>query len=243
MKTRFWGLFAAFVMSFAVWALPAQAETVQWRGPTHTLTIGLSEEDISHIEFPEKITNITVENPEYVDILVVEGYAGRAFRMRALQPKMATRIFFTGASGKTYIVVVTTDVPYRAFVQIVDGTRLNEIGKAVSSKFDATDLVRAMAMDKEVPGVLRETHVIPKWFKGSGLTFELSEVWQTPLFTGLVVHVQNEQSSANEVNLPAITIPRTDEWGVLRLASMENMRLTPKGSPGERGVMFLVFKR
>jgi hypothetical protein len=237
-----------FVLGLAVLALvaatgPAMADTLQWKGPTHTLTIGLSEEDISHIEFPEDIINITVENPEYVDILVVEGYGNRAFRMRSLLPKMATRIFFTGNSSRTYIVVVTTDVPYRSYVQIVDGTRLNAIGQALSQKFGPNELIRAMAMDKEIPGVLRETHVIPNWFSGSGLTFELSEIWQTPLLTGLVVHVQNQFPTANEVNMPAITIPKTSEWGVLRSAAMENMRLAPRGMPNDKGVLFLVFSR
>jgi len=224
-------------------ATMAQADTVQWKGPTHTLTLGLSEEDISHIEFPEDIINITVENPEYVDILVVEGYGNRAFRMRSLLPKMATRIFFTGASSKTYIVVVTTDVPYRSFIQIVDGTRLDTIGQALSKKFGANELIRAMAMDKDVPGVLRETHVIPNWFSGAGLSFELSEIWQTPLMTGLVVHVQNQFPTANEVNMPAIAIPKTSEWGVLRSAAMENMRLAARGMPNDKGVLFLVFSR
>jgi hypothetical protein len=224
-------------------ALPAVADTMAWRGPTHTMTLGLSEEDISHVEFPEEITNITVENPEYVDILVVEGYNNRAFRMRSLLPKMATRIFFTGSSGNTYIVVATTDVPYRSFVQIVDGSKLDNIAKDIARKFDMNDLVRSMALDKEVPGVLRETHVVPNWFRGGGLVFELSEIWQTPLLTGLVVNVRNETGAPTEVNLPSITIPKTGEWGILRKAAMENMRLAPKGRPSDTGTLFLVFSR
>ena len=224
-------------------AQSAFADTLVWRGPTHTITIGVSETDIAHVEFPEEITNITVENSDYVDILVVEGYSNRAFRMRSMLPKMATRMFLTGASGATYIVVVTTDVPYRAFLEVVDGRHMDEEREKISRKFNVTDMVRAMAEDKELPGVMRETYVIPNWFQGAGLNFELSEVWQSPKFTGLVVHVQNEYNMPNEVNIPAISIPKTSEWGVLRKAAMENMRLAEKGKPNDRGVMLLVFER
>jgi hypothetical protein len=233
---------AAVILTFAM-AQAAFAEVIPWKGPTHTITIGLNEEDISHIEFPEEITNITLENPDYVDVYVVADRGNRAFRMRSLLPKMATRMFMTGGSGNTYIVVLTTDVPYSAFVEVTDASKIDDVKAMLSKKFGPRDLVRAMAMDKELPGVLRETHLIPDWFRGNGLTFELSEVWQTPLMTGLVIHVANDRNEANEENLPAITIPRTDEWGILRHAAMENMRLAPRGLPNDRGVMFLVFKR
>lgn len=221
----------------------ASADSMVWRGPTHTLTIGLNEDDISHVEFPEEIVNVSIENSDYVDVLVVEGYGNRAFRMRSLLPKMATRMFLTGASGSTYIVVVTTDVPYRSFLEIVDGQKLDSERKKIASKFGVNDMIRAMAEDRDIPGVVRETYVVPNWFKGAGLTFELSEVWQSPKFTGLVVHVQNEYHAANEVNIPAISIPKTGEWGVLRKAAMENMRLAAKGKPSDQGVLFLIFER
>lgn len=233
----------AAIAALSLWAGVAMADVVTWQGPTNTLTLGLSEEDISHVEFPEEIVNITLENSEYVDILVVKGYANRAFRMRSLLPKMATRAFFTGASGKTYIVVLTTDVPYRSFVQIVDGQDVEALRRKVADKFDENDLIKAMALDEDLPGVLRETHVIPNWFKGPGLSFELAEVWQTAKMTGLVVHVQNEYPVVNEVNLPAITVPRTDEWGILRRGAMENLRLAAKGQPNDKGILFLVFSR
>jgi len=221
----------------------ARADTMIWRGPTHTMTIGLNEDDISHIEFPEEIVNITVENTDYLDILVVDGYGNRAFRMRSLLPKMATRMFLTGASGSTYIVVATTDVPYRAFLKIVDGQKLDAVKRSVAKAFGINDILRAMAEDRDVPGVVRETYVVPNWFTGAGLTFELSEVWQSPKYTGLVVHVQNEYPRTNEVNIPAISIPKTGEWGVLRRAAMENMRLAGKGKPSDQGVLFLIFER
>ncbi len=221
----------------------AVADTMVWRGPTHTMTIGLNENDISHVEFPEEIINITVENSDYLDVLVVDGYGNRAFRMRSLLPKMATRMFLTGASGATYIVVATTDVPYRAFLEIVDGQKLDAQKKRVAQNFGINDVIRAMAEDRDVPGVLRETYVVPAWFKGAGLTFDLTEVWQSPKYTGLVVNVQNEYPNANEVNIPAISIPKTGEWGVLRRAAMENMRLAGKGKPNDQGVLFLIFER
>ena len=222
---------------------PALADTLVWNGPTHTITLGVNESDIAHIEFPEEIVNITVENSDYVDILVVQGYGNRAFRMRSLLPKMATRMFLTGASGNTYIAVATTDVPYRAFVEVVDGRELENKRIEIAKKFGISDFIRAMAEDSEIPGVLRETYVVPNWFKGAGLNFELSEVWQSPKYTGLVVHVQNEYTTLNEVNLPAISLPKTSEWGVLRQAAMENMRLAPKGKPNDKGVLFLIFER
>lgn len=221
----------------------AYADSLVWRGPTHTLTIGLSQDDISHVEFPEEIVNITVEDQDYVDILVVQGYDNRAFRMRSLLPKMATRVFFTGQSGRTYIVVLTTDVPYRAYLEIVDGTKIEQAQRNLAKKFDANALIRAMANDTDIPGVVRETLVIPNWFKGAGVSFELSEVWQSSLLTGLVVHVKNEREIPSEVNLPAIMIPQTDEWGTLRKAAMENMRLNAAGRPGDKGIMYLVFAR
>lgn len=219
------------------------ADVVPWKGPANAVTLGLSEIDIAHVEFPEEIINVTVEDPDYVDILVVEGYGNKAFRMRSLLPKMATRLFMTGRSQNTYIVVVTTDVPYRAFVQVVDATKVDTVAEAIAKKFDANDLLRAMAQEKELPGVMRETYIIPQWFKGAGLNFELTEIWQSPKLTGLVVQVANEFYQPNEVNLPAVTIPRTDEWGVLRKAAMENLRMAPKGRPGDKGVLFLVFER
>lgn len=223
--------------------LAAFADTMVWRGPTQSLTIGLSQDDIAHIEMPEAITNVTLENQDYVDVLVVEGYNNRAFRMRSLLPKMATRMFLTGASGNTYIVVLTTDVSYRAFVQVVNGLEVDNVARKVSKKFGPTDMVRGMATNTDMPGVQRETYVIPNWFKGGGLTFDLSEVWQSPKLTGIVVNVRNDTPAANEVNLPAITLPRTDEWGTLRYASMENLRLAPSGRANDRGVMFLIFVR
>jgi len=124
---------------------PAYADVIAWKGPTHTITLGLSEQDVTHVEFPEPIVNITVENPDYVDMLVVSGYNNKAFRMRSMLPKMATRIFFTGASQQTYVVVVTTDVPYRAFIQIVDSSKVDQVAQAMSKKFGPNDLIRAMA--------------------------------------------------------------------------------------------------
>lgn len=232
-----------FVCAVFLATLPAFADVIAWHGPTHTMTLGLAEEDISHVEFPEPIVNITLENSDYVDVLVVEGYNNRAFRMRSLLPKMATRMFLTGQSGNTYIVVVTTDVPYRSYVQIVNGTELEDIARKAGEKFDMNDLIRAMVMDQDVPGVLRETYVIPNWFQGPGLSFELTEVWQSSLLTGLVVHVSNLYPTPNEVNLPAVTIPKTGEWGVLRRAAMENMRLAPSGKPNDKGLLYLVFAR
>jgi hypothetical protein len=221
----------------------AQAETLVWQGPTKTLTIGLTADDVSHVEFPEPITNVTLENQDYVDILVVEGYNNRAFRMRSLLPKMATRMFLTGQSGNTYIVVLTTDVPYRSFLKIVNGLELDDVKRAVSKNFGPHDLIRSMAQDQDIPGVTRETYVIPNWFRGNGMSFDLSEVWQSATLTGLVVHVRNEQPQPNEVNLPAILIPKTSEWGSLRLAAMENLRLAPAGAPNDKGVLLLVFLR
>lgn len=234
---------ALFVAVAIFAAQTATADTLVWKGPTHTITLGVNEDDIAHIEFPEEIVNITVENSDYVDILVVQGYGNKAFRMRSLLPKMATRMFLTGASGNTYIAVATTDVPYRAFVEVVDGREIENKRLEIAKRFGISDFIRAMAQDEEMPGVMRETYVVPSWFKGSGLNFELSEVWQSPKYTGLVVHVQNEYSTVNEVNLPAISLPKTSEWGVLRKAAMENMRLSPKGKPNDKGVMFLVFER
>jgi hypothetical protein len=236
-------LLLGFLMFMVCVIGQSYADNIIWRGPTHTLTLGLNEDDISHIEFPEEIVNITLENSDYVDILVVEGYSNRAFRMRSLLPKMATRMFMTGASGATYIVVLTTDVPYRQFVEIVDGQKLDSKKRQIAKQFNITDMIRAMAEDRDIPGVIRETYVVPNWFTGAGLTFELSEVWQSPKYTGLVVHVQNEYPTANEVNIPAISIPKTGEWGVLRRAAMENMRLAGKGKPSDQGVMFLLFER
>lgn len=221
----------------------AEAEVIPWRGPTHTITIGLNEEDISHVEFPEPITSVTIENPDYVDVLVVADRNNRAFRMRALLPKMATRMFLTGQSGQTYVAVLTTDVPYSTFVEVVDASQADDVAAAVSREFGPRDLIRAMATDRDLPGVLRETHLIPEWFRGGGLVFELSEIWQTPKFTGLLVHVENTRSQPNEVNIPALTIPRTNEWGVLRHAAMENMRLEPRGKVNDKGMLFLIFKR
>jgi hypothetical protein len=241
MRSIWLGLCVSVLVLFA--SVSAVADTLVWRGPTHTVTIGLSEDDIAHIEFPEEIINVTIENQDYVDILVVEGYANRAFRMRSMLPKMATRTFFTGASGKTYIAVLTTDVPYRAFLQIVDAAELDDVARKVAQQFGPHDLIRAMAMEQDIPGILRETHVIPDWFRGAGLSFDLSEVWQSATLTGLVVNVRNALNGPNEVNLPAITIPKTDEWGVLRQASMENMRLAPTGKQGDQGVLYLVFER
>lgn len=241
--TGFFLLAVLTAASFFSFAQPAEAEVIPWRGPTHTITIGLSEEDISHVEFPEAITSVTIENPDYVDVLVVADRNNRAFRMRSLLPKMATRMFLTGQSGQTYVAVLTTDVPYSTFVEVVDASQADDVAAAVSRGFGPRDLLRAMATERELPGVLRETHLIPEWFRGGGLVFELSEIWQTPKFTGLVVHVENTRSQANEVNIPALTIPRTNEWGVLRHASMENMRLEPKGKPNDKGMLFLIFKR
>jgi hypothetical protein len=236
-------LLIALITGFTMLASVAMADTLAWRGPEHTLTVGLSDVDVAHLEMPESIANISVEDVEYVDILVVKGSSNRAFRMRSLLPKMATRVFMTGASGRTYILILTTDVPYRAFMQVVDGTELDDLARKAAEKFDMNDMIRAMVQDQDIPGVVRETHVIPNWFNGPGVSFELAEIWQSSLLTGLVVHVQNQYPSENEVNLPAITIPKTSEWGVLRKASMENMRLAPKGTPNDEGMLYLIFSR
>lgn len=231
------------LLTLVVLPLLSYADTLVWQGPTKSLTIGLTQDDVSHVEFPEPITNVTLEDPSYADILVVEGYNNKAFRMRSLLPKMATRMFLTGQSGNTYIVVLTTDVPYRSFLQITNGLELDAVRRNIAKNFGPTDLVRAMAQDEDVPGVNRETYVIPNWFRGNGMMFDLAEVWQSAQLTGLVVHVRNEYAQANEVNLPAIVIPKTDEWGVLRHASMENLRLAPAGQPNDKGVLYLVFTR
>ena len=241
--TRFFLLMAVTLSALSGFAAPADAEVIPWRGPTHTITIGLSEEDISQVEFPEPINSVTIENPDYVDILVVADRNNKAFRMRSMLPKMATRAFLTGKSGQTYVVVLTTDVPYNTFVEVVDSSQADDLAQAVSREFGPQDLIRAMASDRDLPGVTRETHLIPEWFRGDGLVFELSEIWQSPKFTGLLVHVENNRNVENEVNIPALTIPRTNEWGVLRHAAMENMRLAPNGKPNDEGIMFLVFKR
>tara|TARA_Y100001960_G_scaffold284278_1_gene319939 strand:- start:2579 stop:3298 length:720 start_codon:yes stop_codon:yes gene_type:complete len=234
-------LSAIFV--FMLMITVAQAKSIKWEGDEDVLSIGLNMTDVSQVTFPEPIINITVEDPDYVDVLVVQGYGNKTFRMKSNYDNMATRMFLTGKSGNTYVVIVTTGVPYYAIVKIVDGTKINTIAKAIAKKLDENALIRAMALDKDVPGINRETHVIPNWFTGSNITFELSEIWQTPLLTGLVVHVQNNSSVVNEVNVPAISIPKTDEWGELRKASMENLRLEPYGKPGDKGLLFLVFTR
>ena len=239
----FFALVFLSLLALVGFSTPVYADVIPWRGPTHTITIGLNEEDISHVEFPESITSVTIENPDYVDVLVVADRNNRAFRMRSMLPKMATRAFLNGQSGQTYVVVLTTDVPYSTFVEVVDASQADEAAAAVSNQFGPRDLIRAMATDRDLPGVLRETHLIPEWFTGDGLNFELSEIWQTPKLTGLLVHVQNNRNQPNEVNVPALTIPRTNEWGVLRHASMENMRLSARGKPNDKGMLFLVFNR
>jgi hypothetical protein len=221
----------------------AQAENVVWQGPTKPITVGLSPDDIAHIEMPESITNIQVENSDYVEILIVEGYQNRAFRMKSTLPKMATRAFLTGASGNTYVMILTTDVPYRAYLTVSNGLEQEETKRKIAKQFGPHDLIRSMTQDENIPGVNRETYVIPNWFRGSGMSFDLAEVWQSPTLTGLVVHVRNDFAEPNEVNLPAITIPRTTEWGTLRFAAMENLRLAPQGEPNDKGVLFLVFIR
>lgn len=233
----------AFLAAALLMASSAFAETLVWRGPTKPITIGLSNTDYTQIMFPEPITAVTPEDPSYIDGKPLDGYDGRAFMFQSLLPKMATRLFFVGKSGNTYIVIMTTDVPYRTYIEIVDGIALDNTKRSIAGKFSASDLIRAMVKDEDVPGVTRETYVIPNWFRGSGMTFDLSEIWQSPTLTGLVVHVRNESQQANEVNLPAITIPKTSEWGNLRFASMENLRLAPAGQPNDKGILFLVFLR
>lgn len=235
--------FFALVVTLLLTTAAVMADTLVWRGPTHTMTIGLTEEDISHVEFPEAIANITVENQDYVDILVVEGYQNRAFRMRSLLPKMATRVFFTGSSGNTYIVVLTTDVPYKAFLEIVSGEQIDNLARKVAKEFGPHDFIRAMASETDIPGVVRETYVVPNWFQGAGLEFDLAEVWQSAQLTGVIVHARNQFPAPNEVNIPSITIPQTDEWGTLRFGSMENMRLNARGREGDTGIMYLIFAR
>lgn len=224
-------------------ATVAQAKTLKWEGDENVLSLGVNTTDVSQVTFPEPIINITVEDPDYLDVLVVQGYANKTFRMKSNYDNMATRMFLTGKSGNTYVAVISTGISYHAIVKIVDGTKINEIGQAISSKLDENALIRAMSLDKDIPGINRETHVVPNWFTGTGLEFELSEIWQTPLLTGLVVHVQNTYTKINEVNIPAIYIPKTDEWGELRKASMENLKLEPYGKPGDKGLLFLVFTR
>lgn len=219
------------------------ADTLVWRSPTKPLTIGLSTTDYTQIMFPEAIAHVVVEDPSYIDGKPLDGYSGRAIMFQSLLPKMATRAFFTGQSGNTYVVILTTDVPYRTYVEIVDGVAMKQMKESVSGKMGPIDLVRSMAQDADVPGVTRETYVIPNWFRGNGMTFDLSEIWQSPTLTGLVVHVRNENPQPNEVNLPAIVIPKTTEWGNLRFASMENLRLAPAGQPNDKGVLFLIFLR
>lgn len=231
------------ILVFVLAVSAAQAKTLQWEGDEDVLSIGLNTTDVSQVTFPEPIINVTVEDPDYVDVLVVQGYGNKTFRMKSNYDNMATRMFLTGTSGKTYVAIVSTGVSYYAIVKIVDGTKINTIEKAISQKLDENALIRAMALDKDIPGVNRETHVIPNWFTGAGLSFEMSEIWQTPLLTGLVVHVQNVEPKVNEVNVPAIYIPKTDEWGELRKASMENLKLEPFGKPGDKGLLFLVFTR
>lgn len=231
------------ILVFVLAATVAQAKTLKWEGDEDVLSIGLNTTDVSQVTFPEPIINITVEDPDYIDVLVVKGYGNKTFRMKSYFDNMATRMFLTGKSGNTYVAIVSTGVSYHAIVKIVDGTKINTIEKAIAQKLDEKALIRAMALDKDIPGVNRETHVIPNWFTGAGLSFEMSEIWQTPLLTGLVVHVQNTETKVNEVNIPAIYIPKTDEWGELRKASMENLRLEPYGKPGDKGLLFLVFTR
>ncbi len=219
------------------------ADTLVWRSPTKPLTIGLSTGDYTQVMFPEPIKAVTLENPSYIDGKPLDGYNGQAIMFQSLLPKMATRGFFVGQSGNTYILVLTTDVPYRTYIEIVDGVAMKQLKETVASKMGPHDLVRAMAQDADVPGITRETYVVPNWFRGSGMTFDLSEIWQSPTMTGLVVHVRNENAAPNEVNLPAIVIPKTSEWGNLRFASMENLRLAPAGQPNDKGVLFLIFLR
>lgn len=231
------------LIALLLFASSAFAETLVWRGPTKPITIGLSTTDYTQIMFPERIAHVVIEDPSYIDGKPLDGYNGRAIMFQSLLPKMATRGFFTGESGNTYIVILTTDVPYRTYLEVVDGIALDATKKSIAGKFAPSDLIRAMVKDDDVPGVTRETYVIPNWFRGSGMTFDLSEIWQSPSLTGLVVHVRNESQQPNEVNLPAIVIPKTSEWGNLRYASMENLRLAPAGQPNDKGILFLVFLR
>jgi hypothetical protein len=235
-----------FLLVFATLLFTASvglADTLTWRGPTKPLTIGLSTTDYTQIMFPEPIAHVVVEDPSYIDGKPLDGYNGRAIMFQSLLPKMATRGFFTGQSGNTYIVILTTDIPYRTYIEILDGISQDAVKRNVAQRFGPHDLIRAMVQDDDVPGATRETYVIPNWFRGSGMTFDLSEIWQTPTMTGLVVHVRNENPQPSEVNLPAIVIPKTAEWGSLRFASMENLRLAPAGSPNDKGILFLVFLR
>lgn len=234
---------ALTLLALALAPLAAFADTVVWRGPTKPITIGLSTSDYTQIMFPEPIAHVVVEDPSYIDGKPLDGYNGRAIMFQSLLPKMATRAFFTGQSGNTYIVILTTDVPYRTYMEVVDGVASDQLKRGIAAKFGPHDLVRAMVQDDDVPGVTRETYVIPNWFRGSGMTFDLSEIWQSPTLTGLVVHVRNEYPQPNEVNLPAIVIPKTTEWGNLRFAAMENLRLAPAGQQNDKGILFLVFLR
>lgn len=231
------------LLALVLMAVPALADTIVWRSPTKPITIGLSTTDYTQIMFPEPIAHVVVEDPSYIDGKPLEGYSGRAIMFQSLLPKMATRAFFTGQSGNTYIVILTTDVPYRTYIEVVDGVAMKQMKDSVASKMGPLDIVRAMAQDADVPGITRETYVIPNWFRGNGMTFDMSEIWQSPTMTGLVIHVRNENPQPNEVNLPAIVIPKTSEWGNLRFASMENLRLAPAGEPNDKGVLFLVFLR
>jgi|GEM_PF-1247862 len=235
-------LAAAVLMAVAV-HVAAFADTLVWNGPTKPLVVGLSTTDYTQVMFPEPIKYATPEDPSYFDGKPLAGYNNRAFMFQSLLPKMATRVFFTGQSGNTYVIILTTDVPYRTYVEIVDGLKQQQVKRAVSGKMTPHDLIRAMDADEDVPGISRETYIIPNWFRGNNMAFDLSEIWQTPTMTGLVVHVRNETPQPQEVNLPAIVIPKTSEWGTLRYAAMENLRLAPQGRPNDKGILFLVFLR
>jgi len=235
-------ILALLVLASAALA-PAWADTLVWNGPTKPLTIGLSTSDYTQIMFPEPIDHVVVEDPSYIDGKQLDGYNKRAIMFQSLLPKMATRAFFTGQSGNTYIVILTTDVPYRTYIEVLNGLEQDMVKRSIATGMGPHDLVRAMATDTEVPGLARETYVIPNWFRGNGMTFDLSEIWQSPTMTGLVVHVRNENPQPTEVNLPAILIPKTTEWGSLRFAAMENLRLAPAGQANDKGILFLVFLR
>ena len=160
------------------------ARAIKWEGKP--LSLSISTERLTRIEFPETLRSVFLSRP---DIAVEK--EDRSLYVRALVPDIEDALFAVGESGTTYEMnLVTSENPDQTVV-------ISHVPKSFQAQAEragqvpALDLMRSMMRGLPVDGYEIVKADKKEVYRDAFFAMKLVEAYRSPVLHGYVLEVEN----------------------------------------------------
>jgi hypothetical protein len=167
-------------------ALPASlhAGVIKWEGKP--ISVSISTERLTRIEFPEAIRSAFLSR---TDIAVER--EDKSLFVRALAPDVQDTLFVVGDSGTNYEINLSTSENPDPTVVISHIAKSLQVQAAQARHVPALDLMRSMMRGLPVDGYEIVKADKKEVYRDAFFSMKLVEAYRSPLLHGYVIEVEN----------------------------------------------------